>query len=42
MQMFGPVPGGFAQPRPLLQTLPEQHSCPSAPHGWQVMPPSTA
>jgi hypothetical protein len=42
MQMFGPVPGGFAQPRPLLQRLPEQHSCPSAPHGWQVMPPSTA
>ncbi len=42
-QMFGPVPGGFAQPRPVPQALPvEQHSWFSPPQGRQASPPSPA
>jgi hypothetical protein len=34
MQVLGVVvPAGFAQPRPVLQVLPAQHSWPLAPHG---------
>jgi hypothetical protein len=38
MQMFGPVPGGFAQPRFAAHTLPGQQFWPLAPHGWQLSP----
>jgi hypothetical protein len=41
MQMFGP-PEGCAQPNPALHAAPVQHSCPSPPHGWHVIPPSRA
>ena len=40
MQTLGPVPAGFAQPRPVLQTLPLQQFWPLPPQGSQVMPPS--
>jgi len=42
MQTLGPVPAGFAQPRPVLHVLPGQQLWPSPPQGWQVMPPSPA
>jgi len=44
MQTLGPVPGGFAQPRPVLQVLFAQHCWPLPPHGSQVcvVPPSAA
>ena len=42
MQTFAPVPGGLAQPRPVLHVLPGQQFWPSPPQGWQDWPPSPA
>jgi hypothetical protein len=41
-QVRAALPGGFAQPSAVLQTLRAQHASLSAPHAWQVSatPPS--
>jgi len=42
MHVAGGAPGGLMHPSPELQVLFAQQACPLAPHGWQLLPPSTA